>query len=183
MSKGKTITVSGVAFWASVQRPNMKQIPPQYEMQLVVDEKTEKMLKAEGLNPSKQLREKGNPDAGKMPKSYADQGHPGAVFTFRRKLTNSKGDPMTPPKVVDAATNPTKVFIGNGSKVNVSLFLYDYDFQGKTGTSAILSEVQVVELVEFKSDGSTKSSFTATKGFTDTGTTTATDTNTDDDII
>ena len=59
------------------------------------------------------------------------------------------------PSLVDSDLKPMyNTLIGNGSKVNVRFDTYDWEFGGKTGTSADLVGVQVVDLVPYGTDGS-----------------------------
>ena len=78
------------------------------------------------------------------------------VFTanLSRKGTTSKG-PNSPVKVVDASLQPVDPSkIGNGSKVNVNLWQYEYSYAGRSGIGTSLTGVQVVELVEYNGAGS-----------------------------
>lgn len=69
---------------------------------------------------------------------------------IKRKTTNAKGESMDPPKVFDAAKEQMDEAIGNGSKGNIKVFSYDYKVGGRKGRTAMLTAVQVVDLVPYK---------------------------------
>ena len=53
-------------------------------------------------------------------------------------------------KIVDSKLQPLEGNnIGNGSKVNVNLWQYEYEAPGRKGVATSLTAVQVVELVEY----------------------------------
>ena len=54
--------------------------------------------------------------------------------------------------VVDSSNKRFTGLIGNGSKVNVKVGVGHYNFQGRKGVNAYLNAIQIVELVEFKSN-------------------------------
>ena len=56
------------------------------------------------------------------------------------------------PRLVDSAKNPIDVLVGNGSKVKVLYKPFDWKFAGKSGTSLDLQAVQVLDLVEYRSE-------------------------------
>jgi hypothetical protein len=70
----------------------------------------------------------------------------------KRPTVNKAGAPNEAPKVLDAsrsesAINPRE--IGHGSKGNVKLFSYEYNFNGKQGIGAQLLAVQIMELIKY----------------------------------
>ena len=69
---------------------------------------------------------------------------------IKRKTVNAKGDPMDPPKVLNAAKESMDEGIGNGSKGNVKVFSYEYKVGGRAGRTAMLTALQVVDLVPYK---------------------------------
>ena len=71
----------------------------------------------------------------------------------KRKTVNAKGEPMDPPKVVDSSKAALTDPIGNGSTGNIKLFSYEYKVGGRKGRAAMLSAVQVVDLVPYETKG------------------------------
>ena len=90
-------------------------------------------------------------DAGLKVKTAEEDGVKVFSVNLKRKATKNDGNPMTPVKVVDGALQafPTDKRIGNGSKVNVNLWQYEYEFMGRKGVSTSLTAVQVIDLVEY----------------------------------
>ena len=70
----------------------------------------------------------------------------------KRKTTNSKGEPMTGPQVLDAGKAPMTDPIGNGSKGNIKVFSYPYKVGPNKGITAMLTAVQVVDLVPYEAN-------------------------------
>ena len=70
----------------------------------------------------------------------------------KRKTVTSQGKPQSPVVVVDRNKQPIAdtVMIGNGSKGHVKLFSYNWEQQGRKGTSAMLSAMQIVDLIEYE---------------------------------
>lgn len=70
----------------------------------------------------------------------------------KRRTMNRKGEKNQPVAVVDAMKKPwdPSVLIGHGSQGNLKLFVYDWQQMGRSGTSAMLSAVQITDLVEYK---------------------------------
>ncbi len=86
-------------------------------------------------------------------------------ITAKMKVKRKDGMVNDPPKVVDAKLNPMKdVLVGNGSKVNVSYRPFEWTFGNKSGFSAGLNSVQVLELVEYNPNGN--SEFAVEEGYT-----------------
>ena len=70
--------------------------------------------------------------------------------SLKRKGVKANGEVNTPVKVVDAKLQPADGSnIGNGSKVNVNLWQYEYEAPGRKGVATSLTAVQVVELKEY----------------------------------
>lgn len=69
----------------------------------------------------------------------------------KRKVTGSKGQPNSPVVVVDKNKQPISpdTKIGHGSKGHVKLFSYEWSMQGRSGTSAMLSAMQITDLIEY----------------------------------
>jgi hypothetical protein len=125
--------ISGEAHWASLINPNTK-FEPSWQIDVTVDEDTKEELEALGLDV-------------KHKEEYGD------YIKLKRKCVTRKGDERDAPTIVDSKRNPWNgALIGNGSKVNVKFHAFDYNYNGKTGVSAELDSVQVVELVSYGED-------------------------------
>ena len=75
------------------------------------------------------------------------------VWQFKTNAIDKEGNKKKPIPVVDARKNPFKDLIGNGSVCKVQYNINDWKFGGKTGTSAYLNAVQVLELVPYGGGG------------------------------
>jgi len=122
------------AYWPKLMKPVSPFGTEQYELQVRANKDSEahKVLKGFGL------KEKPQEDGS-------------IAFNLKRKAKNRKGDDNGAPEVVDNQRKPFDASkIGNGSDVNVKLFTYDYDVNGRKGTGVMLSGVQIVNLIEYK---------------------------------
>lgn len=133
----KTVIIRNVEFhFANVFKPHAPFGTQIWDVQLrTTDEDTVKELMDIGVNMKKH-----------------DDGYFHA--NVKRKTISSKGEPMQPPVVVDAAKNPIESGIGHGSKGHVKLFSYDWQQQGRSGTSAMLVAMQVVDLIKYEGSDS-----------------------------
>jgi hypothetical protein len=166
--QGNELIFTGIAYYAQVHKPSQF---GNYKVDLVVDDETASELRKIGLKQASSVA--GEDDFGNKifkPKVYED--HPGKCFSFKRKTTTRTGATMSPPIVVGPTKEPFTDPIGNGSKVNVKIGLYPTkDASGKEMQGAGLNALQVVELVEFKSDDTTKFSSGNLEGFESLGST------------
>lgn len=122
--------VSGTAKWASVLEPNS--MSSKYQVDICqLDKKTVKELEEVGITVKVGEDDK------------ADQGSFVTAKTVR------------PPRVMDSKKNPwpTDKKVGNGSKIKVSINPYDWTWKGKSGVSASLNSVMVVNLTEYTGGG------------------------------
>ena len=122
--------VSGTAKWASVLEPNS--MSSKYQVDICqLDKKTVKELENVGITVKIGEGDK------------ADQGSYVTAKTVR------------PPRVMDSKKNPwpTDKFVGNGSKIKVSINPYEWKFQGKSGVSASLNSMMVVNFIEYTGGG------------------------------
>ena len=75
------------------------------------------------------------------------------IVNLRKKAKNKNGEAQKAPQVVTAdltaMTSEQISKIGNGTKANLRIRTYDWNFGGKSGTSAVLEGVQVTQLVEY----------------------------------
>lgn len=138
----KSVLIKDLEFWyAKLDKPVSPFGTEQWELQVRTNDKgTKKDLEDAGIKVSLKEDENGNP--------YYAAG-------LKRKTTNKKGEPMDPPRVVDAHRQafPHVAKIGNGTRGNVILFSYDYEVQGRSGTAAMLTAVQVVDFKPYEGGG------------------------------
>ena len=135
--------LTGKCYWASVVEPNTR-YEPTWQVDLCLDEDTKALVQEAGLT----VRNKDD-----------DRGE---FVTLKRKVQGKKGARQAP-KVVDSQNNPWVVededgkseykLIGNGSVVTVKALPFEWNYAGKSGKSADLDAVQVVELVEYGDKG------------------------------
>ena len=114
--------VTGKAYWAHVQAPNTA-YEPEWSIDLIVDDNNRSAIEADGLTIKNKGDERGD-------------------FVHIRQRVKRR----------DGSTNATEQLIGNGSTVNVLYAPFDWEMNGKSGTSAILKKVQVVDLVSYGED-------------------------------
>ena len=116
-------------------------------------------LRTEDMDTVKSLQ-----DAGVKMKKHDDGYYHANV---KRNVVNRKGDKNTPVVIVDKDKQlvPETVSIGNGTVANLKLFSYDWSVGGKSGTSAMLSAVQVMELVEYTGGDSVDFDVESAAGF------------------
>ena len=75
---------------------------------------------------------------------------PCMFLNLKRKGIKADGNPNAPVKIVDSKLQSLDGSnIGNGSKVNVNLWQYEYEAPGRKGVATSLTAVQVVDLVEY----------------------------------
>lgn len=145
-------TIDGISYYAKVYQPDT--MSDAYTVDLVVSDEDAATLEALGLSAAKDR-------AGNL-KSH---GHEGKVFKFKRKVRTRKGDELGAPTVADSQGNIITDIIGNGSKVRVHFTTYNYRTPaGVEGVSAGLNAVQVLDLVEFKSEPKKSSGIEAVAG-------------------
>ena len=117
--------------WANVHKPHAPFGANIWDIQVrTTDADTYEELKSRGVNM----------------KTHDDGYYYGNV---KRNEKNRKGEPNDPPRVVDEFKAPITDSIGNGSKGNIMIFTYDYNVSGRKGTGAMLSAIQVTDLVEY----------------------------------
>ena len=136
LKKSKYRIITGKVFWASLVEPNTT-YEPAWQVNVVLDPATKKIVEGDGLT----ILNKGD-----------DQGD---YITLKRKVLKGDGSKREAPEVVDSQTKPWNgQLIGNGSLCNIKYKPYDWSRNGKSGVSAELVSVQVLDLIPY------------TKGFT-----------------
>jgi hypothetical protein len=137
--------LNGKAYWASVVSPNTTfDEDGVYSVDLAVDADNKKKAEAEGLS----IKNKGD-----------DRGD---FVTIKRKAKRKDGSPNKAPDVMDGMKRPLQnTLIGNGSDVNVLFKTYEWTHKptGRSGKSADLQAIQVVNLVAYEGGSSTASEF------------------------
>jgi hypothetical protein len=125
--------ITGKAYWAHVQAPNTT-YEPEWSIDIAVDDNNRSAIEADGLD----IKNKGD--------------ERGDFVHIRQRVKRRDGTTNDAPAVVDAQKNATEKLIGNGSTVNVLYSPFEWEMNGKSGTSAILKKVQVVDLVSYGED-------------------------------
>ena len=137
--------LNGKAYWASVVTPNTTfDADGVYSIDLAVDDKTKKVAEGEGLT----IKNKGD-----------DRGN---FVTFKRKAKRKDGNPNKAPEIMDNMKRPLQnTLIGNGSTVNVLFKTYEWNHKptNRSGKSADLQAVQVVNLIPYEGSNSASSAF------------------------
>lgn len=85
----------------------------------------------------------------------------------KRKTMKKDGSDNTPVVVVDNNKQPWDASkrIGFGTKANIKLFTFEWSMSGRSGTSAILSAVQITDLVEYSGGDAVDFDVEAAAGF------------------
>ena len=123
-------------FWANVYKPHAPFGTEIYDVQVrTTDEDKVKELADLGITLKKH-----------------DDGY--FFGNVKRKTVNAKGEPMEGPKVLDAAKAQLSDPIGNGSRGNIKVFSYEYKVGNKEGTAAMLSALQITDLVPYADNNS-----------------------------
>ena len=142
--------ISGTAYWASITLPNTTfDVDGVYTIDICqLDDKNKDIVVQDNLEI----------------KNIGDER--GDFITAKMKVRRKNGGVNAPPNVVDSKLNPiTETLVGNGSKVNVSYRPFDWTFGNRSGVSAGLNSVQVMDLIEYKPNDSI-SEFTIEEGYT-----------------
>ena len=125
------IYITGKCHYASITEPNTK-FEPVWSIQVEVDDNNRAVI--EGANLP--INNKGD-----------DRGD---FVTIKRKVLRADGSQRAAPFIKDSQINTWNgKLIANGSTVNVKAVPYDWNYAGKSGVSADLSAVQVVDFIEY----------------------------------
>ena len=125
------IYLTGKCHYASLVEPNTK-FDPVWTIQIEVNDENRSAI--EGANLP--ITNKGD-----------DRGD---FVIIKRKVFRKDGSERQAPIVKDSQNNPwNNKLIGNGSLVNVKAIPYEWNYAGKTGISADLAAVQVVDFIEY----------------------------------
>ena len=128
------IYITGKCHYASITEPNTK-FEPVWSIQIEVDDNNRSVI--EGANLP--INNKGD-----------DRGD---FVTIKRKVLRADGSQRAAPFIKDSQNNTWNgKLIANGSTVNVKAVPYNWNYAGKSGVSADLSAVQVVDFIEYTRD-------------------------------
>ena len=125
------IYISGKCHYASIIEPNTK-FDPVWSIQVEVDEDNRSVIEGAGLPINNKDDDRGD------------------FVTIKRKVLRADGSQRAAPFVKDSQNNPWNgKLIANGSIVNVKAVPYEWNYAGKSGVSADLAAVQVVDFIEY----------------------------------
>jgi len=125
------IYISGKCHYASIIEPNTK-FDPVWSIQVAVDEDNRSVIEGAGLPINNKDDDRGD------------------FVTIKRKVLRADGSQRAAPSVKDSQNNPWNgKLIANGSTVNVKATPYEWNYAGKSGVSADLAAVQVVDFIEY----------------------------------
>mgnify|MGYP005815573627 CR=1 FL=1 len=140
VQNGISSVVEGIAYYPYILVPNDRFQPAFYEVSLAVSDETFDQFKSRGYVSCHAAGERNfTPDP---------------VIVFKKFAFNKNGTANVHPRLVDADGNDLDVNVGNGSKINIQWKHVEYKGKGKDVVKrAELVAAQVVELVEYNSDG------------------------------
>ena len=127
------IYITGKCHYASITEPNTK-FEPVWSIQLEVDDNKRSIIESSGLSISNKGDDRGD------------------FVTIKRKVERKDGTQRHGPVVKDSQNNNWDgKLIANGSVVNVKAVPFEWTYAGKSGISADLAAVQVVDFIEYTS--------------------------------
>jgi hypothetical protein len=129
------ITLTGVARWAKVHKPDAKY--GYFGLELLPDETSLKKIQESGVTTIKPSKDGEG--------YYSFKRRPSQVI-WKDKKQQAAGAPA----VVDAEGDASRELIGNGSKVRIYVETYPYDNTFGKGVGCRLEVVQILELVRFE---------------------------------
>ena len=131
------IYVTGKCHYASLVEPNTK-FEPVWSIQIEVDDNNRSVIEGAGLTISNKGDDRGD------------------FVTIKRKVVRADGTQKQGPVVKDSQNNNWDgKLIANGSTVNVKAVPFEWTYAGKSGISADLAAVQVIDFIEYTGgDGS-----------------------------
>ena len=125
------IYITGKCHYASITEPNTK-FDPVWSIQVEVNDDNRSVVESAGLPIANKGDERGD------------------FVTIKRKVYRKDGSERQAPIVKDSQNNLWNgKLIANGSLVNVKAIPYDWNYAGKSGVSADLAAVQVVDFIEY----------------------------------
>lgn len=126
------IYITGKCHYASITEPNTK-FDPVWSIQVEVNDDNREVVEKSGLKVANKGDERGD------------------FVTIKRKVHRKDGTQRNAPLVMDSQNNRwnNDKKIANGSTVNVKAIPYEWDYAGKSGVSADLAAVQIVDFIEY----------------------------------
>tara|TARA_R110001606_G_scaffold183077_1_gene329695 strand:- start:283 stop:801 length:519 start_codon:yes stop_codon:yes gene_type:complete len=136
MPLNDAIYITGKCHYASITEPNTK-FEPVWSIQVEVDDTNRATIEAAGLTISNKGDDRND------------------FVTIKRKVERKDGTIRQGPTVKDSQNNDWDgKLIANGSVVNVKAIPFEWSYAGKSGVSADLAAVQVVDFIEYAGGGS-----------------------------
>ena len=126
------IYITGKCHYASITEPNTK-FDPVWSIQVEINDDNREVVEKSGLKVANKGDERGD------------------FVTIKRKVHRKDGTQRNAPLVMDSQNNRwnNEKKIANGSTVNVKAIPYEWDYAGKSGISADLAAVQIVDFIEY----------------------------------
>lgn len=124
-------TITGVVNWAHVQAPNQF---GKYSVDVEISAEQAEKYKAGGISG---VKEKDGQN----------------IIQIRTNATMKDGSPARKPSVTDVDGNEISDLVGNGSKAKVSFTVAPWKFGSRSGKSAFLNGLTVIDLVPYGDDG------------------------------
>jgi|TARA_Y100000401_G_C8251299_1_gene188296 hypothetical protein len=126
------VYITGKCHYASITEPNTK-FDPVWSIQVEVTDDNREVVEKSGLKVANKGDERGD------------------FVTIKRKVHRKDGSQRNAPLVMDSQNNRwnNDKKIANGSTVNVKAIPYEWDYAGKSGISADLAAVQIVDFIEY----------------------------------
>ena len=129
------IYITGKCHYASITEPNTK-FEPVWSIQVEVNDDNRSIIEKAGLSVANKGDDRGD------------------FVTIKRKVLRKDGTQRQGPVVKDSQNNNWDgKLIANGSTVNVKAVPFEWSYAGKSGVSADLAAVQVVDFIEYSSAG------------------------------
>ena len=126
------IYITGKCHYASITEPNTK-FDPVWSIQVEINDDNREVVEKSGLKVANKGDERGD------------------FVTIKRKVHRKDGTQRNAPLVMDSQNNRwnNDKKIANGSTVNVKAIPYEWDYAGKSGISADLAAIQIVDFIEY----------------------------------
>ena len=126
------VYITGKCHYASITEPNTK-FDPVWSIQVEVTDDNREVVEKSGLKVANKGDERGD------------------FVTIKRKVHRKDGTQRNAPLVMDSQNNRwnNDKKIANGSTVNVKAIPYEWDYAGKSGISADLAAVQILDFIEY----------------------------------
>lgn len=145
----------GDAMWAKVYEPETFRNATNWKIDLVVDKETLAEFKKSGIQKKVKEKEEGTTLAFTRPQTKEIKGVNNLFAP--PKICDKDGNLLVDYKVNDAKDGFDRVgdmvLIGNGSRVELSVLVYDWGTKGAGGIGQRLESIKIIDLIEYKSDG------------------------------